>query len=459
MDVLTTYLLGGASGQGGVPYKLWQLSQSPASVTFDSYDNIILNGFSYPANPYTSQRNAGTGSLNPTTNAIRWNKRYAIGHSFSDNASTSFGKAYYNASADKVWFGATYASVVTLNPSTGEVVNSISPDTGYPYNILNVSTSDLQTFYGTHFYSNVVRNYKFTSSSPNTISVNWYSTWSNTASGGVNESYLSFISLGSVIAGGNKQFHMVGIYNRDSDSLQYSGIVATNSDGSSGNWWRFNQSNPGQAINEPYGGIFRDHSGNIYISKGFASRYSSYPNRRLVSYNTSMGHRYTYYPSLPGYVSSGNPNLGISVLGYDSSDNLYLGVGPGSAGNGYSVTRIAKVNQSKTILWQYSTNITISSVVMHPTDPDAILLLFSNGLVMTQTSDELITGTWGTLTISESTDLSLVSEGEYWPALLNSGVYHLSMTWNSQTTPSGSPLTANITNQSGLSVTSTTIIA
>lgn len=459
MNILLTYLLSGSAGKKSIPYKLWVLSSQPGYVSFGPNDSIILGGFSYTASPFTSQRNAGVARLNPITNTILWSKRYAVNHQFSDNESNWFGPVYYNSSANKLWSGADgarYGTFITLNPDDGTFINSAIPVPNYISNFVTY-TSDVQTIYGTSKRDNYnIDVCRFTiGSSTNTATAGWYSTWSNT---GADAELVQLRNQGGVYASGDKSYMLLDTYNSSNDNIMSVGIVATNSNGSSGNYWTFANSFANNNINEPFGGIFTDYSGNIYISKGYAARGGSFPNRRLVSYNSSLGHRYTYYPSLPGYVSSGIPNLNIVVLGSDSSNNLYLGISTIQAGLGGSFLRIAKVNQSGTILWQYSCNTAISSVVAHPTDPNVILLLFSNSRVMTQKSSELITGTWGTITISQTSDLSLVSESEYWPAQLNSGNRNFSMTHTSQTAPNPSISSTNISNQS-LSVSSTTTIA
>lgn len=461
MNVLATYLLAGAAGANkGMPYKLWVLSSSPSSVTIGPNDSIIAT-FNYSASPFTSQRNAVVARLNSSTDTIEWCNRYAVNHSFNQNQSTYFGNINYNSSTNKLWVGATSTTLVTLNPSNGNVINSPSPNF-YSYNqSLSPFTSDGTIFYATDSQGTTFSNYKLTpGSSTNTATVNWYSTWSNIGSN-MSQSGYTTRNFGTVMASNNKLFTLLDVYRSVNDNTEQNAtaVIATNSDGSSGNFWTFSSGYASNNINEPFGGIFTDYSGNIYISKGFAARNGSYPNRRLVSYNSSMGHRYTYYPSLPGKVSSGNPNLSVSVLGSDSSNNLYLGITQSSAGgSNYSFLRIAKVNQSGTILWQYSSNVTINSVIVHPTNSNIIVLVFSNGRIMVQKPSGLITGTWGSITIAQTSDLSLVSDSEYWPANLNSGNSNINMSHSSQSTPSASIITVNTSGES-LSVSSSTTIA
>ena len=454
MNPISSYLLAGAAGAGGkIPNKLWIFNRGLSGATFGPNDNI-LETHTYTASPFTSRVNAGIGLLDVKTNTMSWTKRYVIGQTtFNQNHSTNPGKPFYLKTQDKIYVSGHYGDensdgIIVLNSSGSSITNSARLGGAISGQRGNVFTSDASVVYqtmsdtGNFSNGNTLVYGKYTlGSGSNTVSANWKSTWTNTGS--------SYPYVYGNVIGSGAVYTLHITYNSDYSAVAGTGFASVNLDGTQGSRYSF-------TVSDTYIGstLLIDSSDNLYVSffRAPDSNNSSRPKGQLTSYNSGFSHRFSLQPTITG----NSFNTQAKPLAIDSSGNIYALVSQWYYSGGVtdvSTRRIVKVNSSGTVLWQYTINQDINEIILHPTNPNVMIIRFASA-IMTQTTAALITGTWGSYTISTSTDVSFSSvSAPYTLSSGNGGISANNMSFSSNSA-SASVTSTGLTNDS-ISITST----
>lgn len=450
MNPLVTYILSGAAGAGSkIPYKLWVFNRGLNGADFGPSDNILVT-HQYTASPFTSQQNAGIGLLNVNTNSMLWTKRFVIGQTtFNQNHSTIPGSPVYLKTQDKIYSwsrgGENSDGIVVFNSSGSSITNSARVGGSINGERGRVFTSDASVVYQLMDIDlgNLVYGKYTLGSGSNTVTANWKSTWS----GGGNWPYHYGVVIGS------SAIYTLYITYDPNYAVASTGFVSVNLNGTQGSWYSFTLSNP-------YIGstLLNDSSDNLYVSffRVPDSNSSSRPKGHLTSYTSGFSHRFSLQPTITG----NNFNTQARPLAIDSSGNIYAFVAQWYYSGGetaISTRRIVKVNSSGTVLWQYSINQDINEIILHPTNPNVMLIRFGSAF-MTQTTASLITGTWGSYTISSSSDVSFSSVGAPYTLSSGSGGQSPSSNMTFSSNSASASVTSNGLTNDSISITSTSTL-